>query len=76
MSRFLQPVVSLDVLSRVSSTFVRVSVVPIDVLQVIDDIRLQSSRAGEEPGHQPEQLPAEGAGRSVETTHMSRGSHF
>lgn len=36
------------------------------------DVGLQSSRAGEEPHHQVEQLPAVGTGGSVEATVRKR----
>lgn len=48
----------------VSSTLVRVFVVLRDDVEVTCNVGLQRTRAGEEPGHQAEQPPAQGAGGS------------
>lgn len=63
---------SVFVLSRVSSTSVRVFLVLRDVLEVMRDVGLQSTRAGEEPSHHDEHLPAVGTVGSVETRHNSQ----
>lgn len=67
------------VLSYISSTSVWVLVVLSDLFQVLLDIGLKNSRAGEEPGQQAEQLPALGTVGSVEATIRNSNkfrSHF
>lgn len=52
-------------LSLFSPTLEWVFLVLRDLLQVADQVGLQSSGAGEEACHYPEHLPAEGTGVSV-----------
>lgn len=56
----------------VSPTLVGVFVVLRDVMQVMCDVWLQSTGAGEEPSDQVEQPPAEGTAGPAETTHNDK----
>lgn len=66
--------ISAYALPCVFHTLVWVFEVLRDVVKVMRDIRLQSSRVGEEPGHQAEQSPTEGTAGSVENTEQSENN--